>query len=201
MKNLNNSGKRATGRLRVLSSGSSSRSPPQTLHDLGAKVIKVEPAAGDSARRVAWSKDDFGPMFAVTTAASGPWCSIFRHRKAAKPRADSLSTRRGAAERATRRYATSRTLRGHTSSPQPRLIVASVTGYGGDSPFSSRPGFDIAAQAESGMMSINGDANGPPMRVGFTLVDCHGRTGGDDRSSRRARTARNHGPGAPSTCR
>src|SRR6478609_2199230 len=160
--------------LRVLEFGQFIAVPAagQALLDLGAEVIKVEPASGDSARRVAWSKDDFGPMFApynrgkrsVVLDLSTPQGCEAASCLALDCDVVLQNARPGAMQRA---GLSAEILRARN----PRLIVASVTGYGADSPFSSRPGFDIAAQAESGMMSINGDLNGPPMRVGFTLID------------------------------
>ena len=52
-----------------------------------------------------------------------------------------------------------------------RLVYGLVSGFGQSGPASVRPGFDIAAQAESGMMSLNGPPDGEPTRVGFTAVD------------------------------
>jgi crotonobetainyl-CoA:carnitine CoA-transferase CaiB-like acyl-CoA transferase len=54
---------------------------------------------------------------------------------------------------------------------KPGLIHASITGFGRNGPSRSRPGLDIAAQAESGMMSITGERGGDPLKVGFALVD------------------------------
>jgi crotonobetainyl-CoA:carnitine CoA-transferase CaiB-like acyl-CoA transferase len=54
---------------------------------------------------------------------------------------------------------------------QPSLIYASIAAFPFDSPSGERGGVDIVAQAESGMMSINGDPSGPPMRIGMTAVD------------------------------
>ena len=53
----------------------------------------------------------------------------------------------------------------------PRLIYGQVSGFGQTGPAAVRAGFDIAAQAESGMMSLNGEAGRDPVRVGFTVVD------------------------------
>lgn len=53
----------------------------------------------------------------------------------------------------------------------PRVVYLSVTGYGSAGPSRERPGYDIAAQAESGIMAITGEADGDPQRVGFTVVD------------------------------
>ena len=52
----------------------------------------------------------------------------------------------------------------------PRLVYLSISAFGRASA-ESRPGLDIAAQAESGMMSVTGEAGGEPLRVGFTVVD------------------------------
>ena len=52
-----------------------------------------------------------------------------------------------------------------------RLIYVSVSGFGVDGPSRERPGLDIAAQAESGMMSVTGEPDRPPQRVGFPIVD------------------------------
>ena len=54
---------------------------------------------------------------------------------------------------------------------RPSLIYGSVTGFGEAGPSAGKPGFDIAAQAKSGMMAINGQPGGPPTRVGITIVD------------------------------
>ena len=53
----------------------------------------------------------------------------------------------------------------------PRLIHCRITGYGVDGPLGGAPGYDAVLQALSGLMSINGEADGPEMRVGIPLVD------------------------------
>ncbi len=53
----------------------------------------------------------------------------------------------------------------------PNLIVGSVNGYGSTGPYKDRPSFDFIAQAMSGFMSVNGPADGPPMRAGPPLAD------------------------------
>ena len=144
----------------------------QLLRDLGADVIKVEPASGDPARHAGWSRDDFGPMFApynrgkrsvvldLTTAggrtaafklAVGSDVVLQNARPGAMARAGIAPEQLRAA--------------------YPSLVVATVTGYGIGSAFAGRSGLDIAAQAESGLMSINGPADGSPTRVGFAVVD------------------------------
>ena len=51
------------------------------------------------------------------------------------------------------------------------LIVGSVNGYGSAGPYADRPSFDFIAQAMSGFMSVNGPADGPPMRAGPPMAD------------------------------
>ena len=53
----------------------------------------------------------------------------------------------------------------------PRLIVASVNGYGSSGPYADRPSFDFIAQAMSGFMAVNGDPHGPPRRAAPPISD------------------------------
>jgi len=53
----------------------------------------------------------------------------------------------------------------------PQIIYASVTGYGQNGPYRDLPGFDFIIQAQGGLMSIIGEADGPPMKVGVAIVD------------------------------
>lgn len=53
----------------------------------------------------------------------------------------------------------------------PRLIYASISGFGQDGPYRARPGVDQIVQGTSGLMSLTGSAEGPPMRVGIAISD------------------------------
>ncbi len=53
----------------------------------------------------------------------------------------------------------------------PKIIYASVTGYGQTGPYRDQPGFDFILQAQGGLMSIIGEEDGPPMKVGVAIVD------------------------------
>ena len=53
----------------------------------------------------------------------------------------------------------------------PRIVYASVSGYGADGPWGGRPGYDAVIQGEAGLMSLTGDADGPPFRVGASIAD------------------------------
>jgi crotonobetainyl-CoA:carnitine CoA-transferase CaiB-like acyl-CoA transferase len=54
---------------------------------------------------------------------------------------------------------------------RPSLIYASISGYGADGPWGGRPGYDAVVQGEGGLMSITGPPDGPPFKVGASLVD------------------------------
>src|SRR6186997_1612679 len=53
----------------------------------------------------------------------------------------------------------------------PRIILASISGFGQDGPYQGRPGFDQIAQGMSGIMSVTGEPGRGPMRVGTALAD------------------------------
>lgn len=53
----------------------------------------------------------------------------------------------------------------------PRLIWCRISGFGADGPLGAWPGYDAAIQAMSGIMSVNGEAGGDPLRVGLPVVD------------------------------
>jgi formyl-CoA transferase len=53
----------------------------------------------------------------------------------------------------------------------PRIILASISGFGQDGPYRDRPGFDQIAQGLSGIMSVTGHPGGGPMRVGCAVAD------------------------------
>jgi len=160
--------------LRILEIGQFIAVPAaaQILSDLGANVIKLEPPGGDAARQAGWSADAYGPMFsaynrgkrsvALDLADAG-------QRQQARRLALSCdvvlaNTRPGALEKVG--------LGAEQLRPEaPRLVYGRVSGFGHSGAFSRRPGFDAAAQAESGMMSLNGDPAQDPTRVGFTVVD------------------------------
>lgn len=53
----------------------------------------------------------------------------------------------------------------------PRIVLASISGFGHSGPYARRPGFDQIAQGMGGLMSITGDPDGGPMRVGIPIAD------------------------------
>ena len=56
----------------------------------------------------------------------------------------------------------------------PRLVYCSVSAFGQEGPYSKNPGYDLLAQAMSGMMDITGEKDGPPLKHGTTLGDYFG---------------------------
>ena len=140
------------------------------LADLGAEVIKVEGLGGDSAR----VPDALGhtPMFlaynrhkrSVALDLRNPQAIEAAQRLALSADVVLHNTRVGVMERIGLDAASLR-------ARKPGLIHASITGFGRNGPSRSRPGLDIAAQAESGLMSVNGELGGGPLKVGFTVVD------------------------------
>ena len=53
----------------------------------------------------------------------------------------------------------------------PGVVYCSISGYGRTGPMSDMPGYDLLIQAYSGLMSLTGDPDGSPLRIGFSLVD------------------------------
>jgi succinate--hydroxymethylglutarate CoA-transferase len=53
----------------------------------------------------------------------------------------------------------------------PKLIYASITGYGQTGPYSNRAGYDVMIEAEMGLMHITGSRDGPPVKVGVAVTD------------------------------
>ena len=144
----------------------------QTLADLGADVVKLEPTQGDASRHVGWSQDDFGPMFSAYNRGKR---SVVLDLRSPKGQTQAVqlalaadvvlvNARPGAMEKL---GLGAEQLLAQSS----RLVYGRVSAFGQQGPASIRPGFDIAAQAESGMMSLNGEAERDPVRVGFTAVD------------------------------
>jgi crotonobetainyl-CoA:carnitine CoA-transferase CaiB-like acyl-CoA transferase len=144
------------------------------LADMGARVIKLEqPGRGDDTR--AW-----GPPF--VNGESAYFLSINRNKESltldlksaeARPVLDSLlersdvlveNFRPGTMQRLGLSYET-------LSSRYPRLIYCSISGFGQTGPRSVEPGYDAVIQGEAGLMSITGDAAGPPFRLGVAIAD------------------------------
>jgi len=146
----------------------------QMFGDLGADVWKIErPGEGDETR--AW-----GPPFVAGTSAY--YLSINRNKKSAaldfKNPTHLAALKRAAATADVvmenfvpgdlARYGLdAATLR----KDRPELIVCSITGYGQDGPYASLPGYDAVLQGFTGLMSITGEPDGRPLKVGVAAID------------------------------
>jgi crotonobetainyl-CoA:carnitine CoA-transferase CaiB-like acyl-CoA transferase len=160
--------------LRVLELGQYIAAPAagQLLADLGADVIKLEPASGDAARSLGWTRDAYGPMFSAYNR--GKRSVVFDLRsEAGRAQAKALALASDVVLANARPGALEKQGLGASEllASAPKMVYGRVSAFGQSGPASKRAGFDIAAQAESGMMSLNGEAGLPPVRVGFTAVD------------------------------
>lgn len=145
----------------------------QILGDHGADVLKVEPPAGDDTRT-------WGPPFRNGVASY--YHGLNRNKRIQRldltrpedrekllelaAHADVLveNFKAGTMERWGIGY-------GQLSQRFPRLVWAQVSGFGADGPLGALPGYDAAVQAMTGIMSVNGETDGGPLRVGMPVVD------------------------------
>jgi len=145
----------------------------QMLADHGADVIKIEPPGGDETR-------DMGPPFHEGTASI--FINVNRNKRGMAldlaseggrgvllrllERADIVveNFKPGTMERWGIGYDV-------LSRRFPRLIHASVTGFGGDGPLGGAPGYDVMVQAWAGLISVNGSKESGPLRLGVPVVD------------------------------
>ncbi|KAF8427936.1 CAIB/BAIF family protein [Tirmania nivea] len=154
----------------------------QILGDLGAEVIKIEhPMRGDDTR--AW-----GPPYAPPKdPKDGPgesayFLSVNRNKKSL-----ALNFQDPAGSNIIRQLAVTSDILVENYLPgtlakygldydslkkvNPRLIYASITGYGQTGPYRKRAGYDVMVEAEMGLMHITGERNGPPVKVGVAVTD------------------------------
>lgn len=142
------------------------------LASLGADVIKVENPNGDIARTTPPFEDDISLYFA----------SLNRNKRSVK-----LDLKTDAGKEALHRLLATADVFVENMRPgvrdrlgcsdadlkriNPRLVSASISGFGQTGSLAKRPAYDIVVQAMSGMMSINGELGGDPTRVGFSVGD------------------------------
>jgi formyl-CoA transferase len=144
------------------------------LGDLGADVIKVErPGAGDDTRQ-------WGPPFAGGESAYYLCCN--RNKRSLTVNLKTPVGRDLVARLADRADVLVEnflpgTLDGwglsyaELSRRNPRLVYCSITGFGQTGPLRDEPGYDIMIQALGGVMSITGEPDGPPLKVGVAISD------------------------------
>ncbi|MFZ5638228.1 MAG: CaiB/BaiF CoA transferase family protein [Pseudomonadota bacterium] len=144
-----------------------------TLADLGAEVIKIEPLDGDDTRGYGPPfRGDISAYFASANRGKRSIAMHLRHPDA-RPLLDALireadvlieNFRTGVPESLGIDPA-------RTHALNPRLIHCAISGYGRTGPDAKRPGYDLAVQAESGLMAITGPVEGPASKVGVATVD------------------------------
>jgi crotonobetainyl-CoA:carnitine CoA-transferase CaiB-like acyl-CoA transferase len=146
------------------------------LGDLGAEVIKIErPEAGDDTR-------GFAPPFVPNTRESAYFVGVNRNKKSvtldiAKPEGQAVVHRllehcdvlvENFKVGALAKYG----LAWEQLSPKhPRLIYCSITGFGQTGPYAPRPGYDSLIQGMGGIMSLTGEPDGLPQKVGVPVAD------------------------------
>src|SRR5689334_11445581 len=146
----------------------------QLLADHGADVIKVEPPQGDESG--GWGPPFVGPgMSAYYAALNRNKRNVVLDLKDEQGRRD-LARLLEDADVLIENFRTGTLARfgfpdAGIAERYPRLIHCRVTGYGASGPMATSPGYDAILQAYAGLMSINGDAGGPPLRVGVPVVD------------------------------
>ncbi|AUF99849.1 CoA transferase [Pseudomonas sp. 09C 129] len=146
----------------------------QALADHGAEVIKLEPLSGDETR-------GWGPPFEGADASY--FRGVNRNKQGiavdlSRPAGIQLLMRLledadvlmenfkpGTLERWGIGYAEV------LSQRFPTLIHCAVSGFGGDGPLGGLPGYDAVIQAMAGLMSVNGEADSGPLRIGLPIVD------------------------------
>ncbi len=146
------------------------------LLDLGARVIKIErPDGGDLSRRLYLSDTEIGgdstifhainrgkESFAVDLKGEADLKAL----RGLIAKADVLiqNFRPGVIERLGLNYE-------HVSAINPRLVYASISGYGEEGPWVKSPGQDLLAQSRSGVMWLNGDEGQGPVPFGLAVAD------------------------------
>lgn len=144
------------------------------LGDLGAEVIKIEkPGTGEVYR-------SYGPKFIRGESTS--FLSINRNKKSVTinlkdPRGVSLARRLVARTDVLVENFTPGTMDrlglgfDEAAKANPRLVYCSISGFGQTGPYRDRGGFDLILQGMSGMMSVTGESDGPPVKVGYPVTD------------------------------
>jgi crotonobetainyl-CoA:carnitine CoA-transferase CaiB-like acyl-CoA transferase len=142
--------------------------------DLGADVVKLEnPSTGDDTRE--WAPPYQGDQSAYFLSVNRNKRGIAVDLKSEQGRDIALrladhadvvveNFRPGTAARLGLGY-------DQLSARNPRLIYASISGFGQTGPYASQPGYDAIAQALGGLMSVTGETDGEPVRVGNSAAD------------------------------
>lgn len=144
----------------------------QYLADLGADVIKVESPGGDDTRKWPPFENGVGAIFtAVNRNKRGMAVNLreisglaIAHMLARDADIVVESFGPGVADRLGIGWE-------HLSALNPKLVYASISGYGTQGPMRDEKGYDLIAQAFTGMLSLTGEPDGPPARSPFSPID------------------------------
>ncbi|HKA53630.1 MAG TPA: CoA transferase [Candidatus Binatia bacterium] len=148
-------------------------SATRLLADLGADVVKIERAPdGDLGRKIHLVEPGISAFFLAASAGKKSVGVDFKHPKGLEVvrelvRQVDVVTENyspGVMAKYDLDYASLKEI-------NPRLIMCSVSGYGQDGPYTKHTSFDIIAQAQSGVMAMTGEPDGPPEYVGNYFGD------------------------------
>jgi len=142
------------------------------LADLGADVIKIEPPSGDSTRQMVGASGSESPSFNAVNRGKRSLVVNLKlpdGRQLVKRLAQSSDIlienyRPGVMTAFGLGYDA-------LAAVNPRLIYASISGYGQTGPDRTKGGFDLIAQGVSGIMSVTGEPGRPPAKAGIPLTD------------------------------
>jgi formyl-CoA transferase len=139
----------------------------QVLGDMGADVVKVEPLEGDSTRQSMGASSFLAVNRNKRSIALNLKAEEHRavfHRLARHADVVLENYRPGVAAKLGAGW-------DELSAVNPRLIYASVSGFGQTGPYAQRPGYDLIAQGLSGVMSVTGEPDGDPVKCGIPIGD------------------------------
>ena len=143
------------------------------MGDMGAEVIKVEePTGGDETRKWTPFVNGESTQFLTFNRNKRSLSVNLKEREGLKivqdlaADADVMieSFRAGTLDRLGLGYEA-------IKKTNPGVVYCSISGYGRTGPMADMPGYDLLIQAYSGLMSLTGDPEGSPLRIGFSLVD------------------------------
>lgn len=174
---------KALGDIRVLDISRALAGPYCTmmLGDLGADVIKVEqPGKGDESR--GWGPPFVGKPHESYPGESAYYLAINRNKRSLTVNLKSPEGQNIIKQLVSRSDVLVENFRTGSLDKMglgfedlhklnPRLIYCSISGYGRTGPYADRPGYDFIIQAEGGIMGVTGPVEGPPYRVGVSIVD------------------------------
>jgi crotonobetainyl-CoA:carnitine CoA-transferase CaiB-like acyl-CoA transferase len=163
----------ALSRFRVLDISQVRAGPTcvRQLADFGADVIKIEPPDGVNRPELYVGARDAADMQnlhrnkrSITLDLKAPGARAILHRLVQKADVLVENFRPDVKKRLGLDYES-------LAAVNPRLVLASISGFGQDGPYVQRPGFDQILQGMCGLMSATGTENGPPLRAGAAVID------------------------------